>query len=91
LVAIKNVIADPDNVRIPEKPAALFMMMFNAIDTIDTQDDLAAFMKFVKRINSAEVQSVFFTMALQSKRVSKLAIKNNEIKEWAKSNYELLI
>jgi L-fucose mutarotase/ribose pyranase (RbsD/FucU family) len=91
LVAIKNVIADPDNVRIPEKPAALFMMMFNAIDTIDTQDDLAAFMKFVKRINSAEVQSVFFTMALQSKRVSKLAIKNNEIKDWAKSNYELLI
>lgn len=91
LVAIKNVIADPDNVRIPEKPAALFMMMFNAIDTIDTQDDLAAFMKFVKRINSAEVQSVFFTMALQSKRVSKLAIKNNEIKEWAKTNYELLI
>jgi len=91
LVSINAVIDDPDNVRIPEKPAALFMMMFNAIDTIETQDQLAAFMKFVNRIKSAEVQSVFFTMALQSKRVSKLAIKNNEIKEWAKGNYELLI
>jgi len=91
LVSVKNVISDPDTVRMPEKPAALFMMMFNAIDTIETQDDLAAFMKFVKRINSAEVQSVFFTMALQSKRVSKLAIRNLEIKDWAKNNYELMI
>jgi len=91
LVSVKTVIADPDTVRIPEKPAALFMMMFNAIDTIETQDQLAAFMKFVNRISSAEVQSVFFTMALQSKKVSKLAIKNEQIKEWSKTNYELLI
>jgi hypothetical protein len=91
LVSVKTVIADPDTVRIPEKPAAVFMMMFNAIDTIETQDQLAAFMKFVNRISSAEVQSVFFTMALQSKKISKLAIKNEQIKEWSKTNYELLI
>lgn len=91
LVSVDTVINDPDNVRMPEKPAALFMMMFNAIDTIQTQDELASFMKFINRVRSAEVQSVFFTMALQSKRVSKLAIKNDKIKEWAKNNYELLI
>lgn len=91
LVSVKNVIADPDIVRMPEKPAALFMMMFNAIDTIQTQDELAAFMKFVNRINSAEVQSVFFTMALQSNKISKLAVKNVQIKDWAKLNYELMI
>jgi hypothetical protein len=75
----------------PEKPAALFMMMFNAIDTIETQDELASFMKFLNRIKSSEVQSVFFTMAMQSKRVGKLAVRNEQIKDWAKNNYELLI
>jgi L-fucose mutarotase/ribose pyranase (RbsD/FucU family) len=91
LVSVKDDIADPDNVRMPEKPAALFMMMFNAIDTIETQDELASFMKFLNRIKSSEIQSVFFTMAMQSKRVGKLAVRNEQIKDWAKNNYELLI
>jgi len=90
LTSIKDVIADPDTVRMPEKPAALFMMMFNAIDTIQTQDELASFMKFINRVPSAEVQSVFFTIAMQSKRLAKLAVRNEQIKEWAKTNYQLM-
>lgn len=91
LVSIKDTIADPDNVRMPEKPAALIMMMFNAIDTVQTQDELAAFMRFVNRIQSSEVQSIFFTMALQSKKTAKLAVHNEQIKSWAKDNYQLMI
>jgi len=48
-------------------------------------------MKFLNRIKSSEVQSVFFTMAMQSKRVGKLAVRNEQIKDWAKNNYELLV
>lgn len=91
LVSIKDVIKDPDNANVPEKPAALFMMMFNAIDTVETQDDLSAFMRYVNRIKSSEVQSVFFTMLLQSKRTAKLAKNNSQVTDWAKTNYELLI
>jgi len=90
LVSIEDVIKNPDTVRMPEKPAALFMMMFNAIDTIETQDDLASFMKFINRVSSSEVQSVFFTMAVQSSRISRLAVRNEQIKNWAKDNYMLL-
>ena len=91
LVSIKDVISSPDTVRMPEKPAALFMMMFNAVDTIQTQDELAAFMKFVNRIQSSEVQSVFFTMAMQNKRMAKIAVMNQQIREWARTNYELMV
>jgi len=91
LVSIKDVIGDPDSVRMPEKPAALFMMMFNAVDTIETQDQLAAFMKFVNRIPSSEVQSVFFTMVMQNKRTAKIAILNEQIKTWVRGNYELMV
>jgi hypothetical protein len=91
LIAVKDIIANPDTVQMPEKPAALFMTMFNAVDTIETQDDLSAFMTFVKRIRSEEVQECFFTMAFQSKRTTKLARSNNELREWGMKHLELLV
>ena len=91
LVSVKDIIANPDTVSLPEKPAVLFMTMFNAVDTIETQDDLSAFMQFVNRIKSEEVQECFFTMAYQSKRTAKLARTNNTLREWGIKNIELLI
>ena len=91
LVSVKHIIANPDTVTLPEKPAVLFMTMFNAVDTIETQDDLSAFMQFVNRINSEEIQECFFTMAYQSKRTAKLARTNNSLREWGMKNIELLI
>lgn len=91
LVSFKKVMDDPDGVDMPEKPAALFMMMFNAIDSIETQDDLSKFMRFVNRVRSSEVQAVFFTMLLQSKRTARIAKNNQQVMEWAKTNFELMI
>jgi len=84
-------LANPDTVMMPEKPAALFMTMFNAVDTIETQDDLSNFMTYVKRIKSEEVQECFFTMAFQSKRTAKLARTNNDLREWGMKHIELLV
>jgi hypothetical protein len=66
-------------------------MTFNAIDTIETQDDLSSFMQFIERVKSVEIESLFFTMCMQSKRVVRLAKNNKRIMEWAKDNYELLV
>lgn len=91
VISIKSVKQDPDNSPIPENPAALFMMMFNAIDSIEVQDDLSKIMRYVNRIKSSEVQSVFFTMLLQSKKTVRLAKNNQQVMEWAKTNYELVM
>ena len=91
LTSVSDIIKDPENVTLPEKPAALFQIMFNAVDVIETQDDLSQFMKFVKRIRSDEVQSCFFSMAFESKRTCKLAKNNADICEWAKNNLALLM
>lgn len=91
LISIKKVLENPDGVDVPEKPAALFLMMFNAIDSIETQDDLSKFMRFVNRLRSSEVQAVFFTMLLQSNRTARIAKNNQQVMEWAKDNFELLI
>lgn len=89
IIMTKDVIKDPLGCTLPEKPAATFMMMFNAVDDIETQDDLTAFMQFLDRIGSREVESVFFTMLVQNKRTVRLAKGNTRVTNWAAKNIEL--
>ena len=86
----KEIIADPEGVPLPTDIAAMCMVMFNAIDDILTQDDLSAFMKFVKRIKHTEIQNIFFTMLMGTERTTKIAASNQEISDWCKDNYKLL-
>jgi hypothetical protein len=90
VISTMDVVSDPMGVAVPEKPAALFMMMFSAIDDLETQDDLTAFMKFVKRAKHAEMQDIFFTLLFNNKRTMPIAKNNSEIKDWAIKNLELL-
>lgn len=89
LLTTKQVIADPLGCPLPSKTSAAFMMMFNAIDDLLTQDDLTQFMKFVFRIGHREVEGIFFTMLLQTKKTIKLARNNTTVMDWAAKNVEL--
>ena len=90
VIPIKDIIADPMGVTVPEDVSALCMTLFNAVDEIQTQDDLSSFMKFVQRMKQDELQSVFFTMLLDNKRTTKLAAHNETVKQWAVNNYKYL-
>jgi hypothetical protein len=46
-------------------------------------------MQFLKRIESRELQAVFFTMMVRRKNGVKLARSNVEIAKWATDNHEL--
>lgn len=89
IVLTKDIIKDPLGAAIPDKLAATFMMMFNAVDDIETQDDLSAFMRYLDRVGSREVESVFFTMLVQNSRTVRLAKGNTRVTEWAAKNIEL--
>lgn len=90
VLPIKDIIADPMGVTVPEDVAALCMTMINAVDEIHTQDDLSKFMQFVQRMKQDELQSLFFTMLLDNKRTTKLAAGNETVKQWAMTNYKYL-
>jgi hypothetical protein len=90
VMPIKDIIADPMGVTVPEDIAALCMTMINAVDEIHTQDDLSKFMQFVQRMRQDELQSLFFTMLLDNKRTTKLAAGNETVKQWAMTNYKYL-
>jgi hypothetical protein len=63
--------------------------MFQAVDKLETHDDLNRFMDYVNRIESSELQAVFFTMMCKSSKGIKLAKNNQQIMEWSANNHEL--
>jgi hypothetical protein len=84
-----KIIENPMDINIPEDMAGQLMLMFQATDRLKTQDELSSFMKFVKRIDSSEIQAIFFTMIIRSDKTRKLARSNLEITKWASENHEL--
>lgn len=86
---VKDIIKNPSNVHMPNEIAAQLLIMFQALDVLETQDELSSFMEFVNRINSNEVQSIFFSLILSNKRTVKIARNNEQIKTWAKDNHKL--
>jgi len=89
LADVKDIIKRPDTIDVPTDISAQLMIMFQAVDSLETHDDLSKFMVFVKRITSSEIQAVFFTMMMRNTKSIKLARHNNDIKEWAVNNHEL--
>jgi len=89
LMDVKDIIKKPKDVPMPADISAQLMIMFQAVDTLATQDELTSFMEFVERIQSSEVQAVFFTMMMRSPKAVRLARNNAKIAEWAKNNHEL--
>ena len=61
-----------------------------AVDKIKQQSDLTAFMKFVNRMASNEIQAIFFTMMMKNSRTVKIARGNKEISDWAVDNFNIM-
>ena len=90
IIPVQDIIKNPSTTMIPDNPGALLMTLFNAVDLLETQDDLCAFMGWVNRIQAQELQGVFFTMLIQSNRTAKMAMRNSDVQKWAQENFEIL-
>jgi len=89
LIDVKDIVKSPESIPMPKDISAQLMIMFQAVDVLETQDHLTKFMMFVERIPSSEVQGVFFTMMMRNTKSIRLARNNAKIAEWAKNNHEL--
>jgi hypothetical protein len=88
VVRFETVIKSPTTVTVPEDVSAQVMMLFEAVDCIENQDELSKYMQFVNRMSSSEVQSIFFTMIMRGK--PRVARYNAEIMKWAADNHMLM-
>ena len=84
-----DIIKNPTQTSIPEQISAQLMVMFQATDKLDDQSELSKFMTYIKRMESDEMQALFFTMVMKNDRTRKIARSNAEISAWAVDNHDL--
>ncbi len=84
-----DIIKNPSQTSIPEQISAQLMVMFQATDKLDDQSELTKFMTYIKRMESDEMQALFFTMVMKNERTRKIARNNPEISAWAVDNHDL--
>jgi hypothetical protein len=89
LIQVDDIIKNPETIEVPTEISAQLMIMFQAVDTLKTQDDLTKFMTFVERIPSEEIQGVFFTMAMRTPSLLRLARNNAKISKWTENNHDM--
>jgi hypothetical protein len=90
IILYADIVKSPESAPVPRNTGALLMTLFHIVDKIDTQDDLASIMSWVDRIPHQEIQGVFFSLLVQSKRTARLALTNSGVSKWAQNNFELL-
>lgn len=88
---LKDIVADPANAPLPQRPAAIYMTMFNALDAIKTQDEFTKVMQYLTRLDSREVMGVFYTQAIENNRTAKIANANPTASKWLQDNYKIMI
>ena len=90
LPTFDDILKEPESTQVPESISAQLMLMFQAVDKIKQQSDLTAFMKYISRIKSSEIQAIFFTMMMRNTKSVKIARGNKEIADWAVENFNIM-
>ena len=90
LPTFTEILEKPETTNMPDSISAQLMLMFQAVDKIKQQSDLTAFMKYISRIKSSEIQAIFFTMMMRNTRTVKIARGNKEIADWAVDNFNIM-
>ena len=90
ILKTEEVIAAPTAVPVPDDVLAQILMMIHGANDVETQDDVDAFMQFVERIPSDEIQSVFFHLMVTQTRTVMLVRNNKRLTKWRLDNFELI-
>lgn len=89
IVQTEDIVKNPE-IDVPQDHSAQLMILFQAVDVLETQDELTRFMRWVNRIPSDEVKAVFFNQMCRVPRAIKLAAHNEELRKFAMHNQLLL-
>ena len=85
---VRDIVKDP-SIPVPNEVAAQLMVIFQAVDVLETHEELNEFMKWVNRVPSSEVQSIFMSQMCRVPRAARLARRNEAINKWSRENHVL--
>jgi hypothetical protein len=90
LPTFQSIMDNPDTAIVPENLTAKVILMFQAVDKVETQDDLSSFMQYLSRIKNKEMSAIFVTMFMSIERGIRLGKNNKDIQEFVLANKHLL-
>jgi hypothetical protein len=90
LPTFQSIMDSPDTAIVPENLTAKVILMFQAVDKVETQDDLSSFMQYLGRIKNKEMSAIFVTMFMSIERGIRLGKNNKSIQEFVLANKHLL-
>jgi hypothetical protein len=83
-----EIMKHPEEVNVKQSEAALMILMFQAVNKIETSEDINQFLKFVDRVEKHEIQSIFYTMAVNAPKaeVRNICVNHKRFGEWCRAN-----
>ena len=84
-----DIMANPETAKVPDSDGALAVMVFSAIERIKDDNEMTAFMKYVRRMDE-EMQCVFCIRMARDKRKQGFIFKCREFAKWAADNQDLI-
>ncbi len=84
-----EIMAYPETANLPESDGALAVMVFGAIEKINDDKEMTAFMKYIRRMDE-EMQCVFCIRMARDKRKQGFIFKCAEFAKWAADNQDLI-
>jgi len=81
---------NPDTAIVPENLTAKVILMFQAVDKTETQDDVSSFLTYLERIKNKEMSAIFVTMFMTTEKGVRLGKNNKKIQEFVLANKHLL-
>ena len=90
LPTFESIMENPDTAIVPENLTAKVILMFQAVDKVETQDDLSSFMHYLERVKNKEMSAIFVTMLMTLPKGVALAKNNKQVQEWVLANKHLL-
>jgi hypothetical protein len=86
----QDILRDPMGTLVSSNPSVNLLVVMNTAPVIKTQDELSAAMQYIRRLQSVEIQSIFYTQAVNRPNLRPLAVHNAEINSWARDNLPIL-
>ena len=90
LVTPDVIFANPEGATIPGNDIVLLLTLLKLVGKITTQEEMSAAVQYVTRVPARDMQAVWATSVINDPRTTKLAARNEHLKQWRLQNIEYM-
>lgn len=91
MVMPEQIFSAPELAPIPSNDIVLLISLLKLVGAITTQEEMSASVQYVRRLNTKDMQAVWAMSVIRDSRTTRLAARNEYLKQWRLSNTEYMV